>query len=213
MLVIAAFAVSIAVISCKKDGDDSDGATIDKITATVEGGAKYNGVITKVKMVAYGLSEEGVIATGNWNNGGFSIAFPKTVDTKYLQLVVEDGMGVDATYSINTAKWCRDIYFEGYDANDEYVCDFYYGKSSNNSYTEVNYIYVDSDVNITCNDTYGDEEWERTDDYSLTLKKGWNVAYLSESWSEVDGKEIYQEEYKTTAVNGLKWYSDEDVDW
>ena len=210
-LVIAALVVSAAFTSCNKNGDDDKdegGATIDKITAKVEGGAKYNGEITTVKLA---VDEYTALATGNWNNGGFTIELPKTVDAEYLYTV--DYESTVTVSNKNAKQFCA--WFIGYDADDGLVDDFWYAKQGmvNNSLTYAEYIYVDSDVNISGTEKYSDEGYEWNFVYSLTLKKGWNITYWVESETEKSGKTVYNGEHKNSTVSGLKWYSSEDLDW
>ena len=192
MLFIAALVLSATFTSCDKD--DEDGGTIDKITATVEGGAKYNGVISKVKLGLDIDDEIVVIATGDWSNGGFTIELPKTVDAKYLE-----------PFSGNV-KVSGPI-VAGFDEDDEFVTIFVCGKKENgpplpypdvNYYYRAYYIYSDSDLNVS-------------DEFSL--KKGWNFKHVATgAFVIVDGGYVFLDEQSTFSnnVSGMKWYSDED---
>ena len=204
-LVIAAFAVLAAFTSCNKDGDENVGSVIDKITANVEGGAKYNGVITKVKLGTGNRDEkEEVLATGNWSNGGFTIELPKTVDAKYLEpMFDEDNIPPTVTISNKDAKFCE-TWIIGYDKDDKYVDGFIYGNKNKevNTHYWAEYIYADSDINIS--GTYEDRV------LSISLKKGWNVTYTTMSCKREDEiTRCTMERFLSTTVSGMKWYCDD----
>ena len=158
------FVSSIILAGCDEDKDKDDAeseeiSTINKITATVEGGSQYNDKVSKVKFVIDG-SQYFVLATGNYSNGGFTIELPQTVDAKYLE---ELDFSSSVTVSNENAKILWWTYFGGVDADDEYFCEFIYGKLDKytwdpyyaSDFTNVLYIYVDSNVNISGTETDG----------------------------------------------------------
>ena len=193
-LIIACFVFS----GCNDNDNDDDNDTINKIIATVEDGAKYNGQIVTVKFMVEIGDNDVAIATGNWSNGGFTIDLPETVEANHLRTL--DRFAPSVTVSNNNAKGVFWTFIGGFDVDDRRVDYFYNIKGDNNSTTWVEYIYVDMDVNIT--GTFSDDEETRV--YSLSLKKGWNITYRT--WIRGTGVT----ERSSTAVSGLKWHSSRD---
>ena len=201
------------------------GANIGKITATVEGGAKYNGQIVTVKFMIWDDESDDLVAlvTGNWSNGGFTIELPQTLDAKFLFPLALFAEGIpwwkdNITVSNNNAKITLDFpEILGFDKDDEHVASFKNIKEDENSWTEVVYWYADIYVNISGSaiiprnppDDDWDEEYYYSEEnivYSLELKKGWNIVYfITSSYTVEVGKKGMYLEFTTETVDGLKW--------
>jgi len=215
----AIIAASIVFSGCDKDkDDDSGGNTASQIIAKVENASKYSDVI-KVKLTAwdYTAGKDDVLVTVDFKNGGFTLDLPETLAAKYLASFEatfyrdEDEVNQLNISNKNAKMTLAEI--EGFDADDESVTYFVYGKEDNNSSTVAYYIYSDSDVDIsgTIKTTDDEYDWEDNENYSLNLKKGWNVIYLIEYDSTYkDGKEISNASITSSPVSGLKWYGNED---
>ena len=207
----ALFAASLIFIGCGKDDDDDklvaspfDGV----ITATVEKGEAYNAHNSKVTTVAAqvrnnnGGREE--FASGTYANGGFTLTLPATPDSKYLspiEEIVDEGKGIKI--SNKTAKVVElDLISNriiAYDDNTDYYGDrLACGMVDKNSKTVVEFWYADKDVTMTA--------LENEDGYkficSVSLKKGWNRVYMTETETKIEAT--------TTPVSGVKWYFEYD---
>jgi len=218
-LVIAALAGAAAFTSCdKNNGDGDDGGNGNgnggggmTITATVENGSKFSNIVT-VKAVVRDRStdKEVEIASGDFKNGGFTIKLPATVDAKYLSAWEDDEIPSTVTVSNKNAK-TTGVDFRGVDKDGEHVTWFYQAKFTDTSGTDADYIYSDGDVNITGTYSETDENEKRTEVYSITWKKGWNIVYATGTEVEKDGFYTYNYVITSVPVTGLKWYASQDM--
>jgi hypothetical protein len=200
-------AVSVVFVGCDKD-DDEEGAGIEnggfdgKIQATVSTGS------VAVDAVKAFVSNEGEdyyeVASGKYENGGFTINLPATVPAKYLEQLFDDGIPKSIKISDTNAKAAAFFGIEAYKGEDE-VGSFYYDLEVNDySSIEAFFIYADRDVTITGSWTETDEEdWTSTETYNVSLKKGWNKMYEKHTASETNQTET--SEVTTTELGGLKW--------
>ncbi|MDR0969201.1 MAG: hypothetical protein LBM67_01520 [Lentimicrobiaceae bacterium] len=173
--------------SCDK-GDDPDSAS--KITATnvINGSTQ----IETVKALAYWDGDDwesddygyDTIAQAPYQNNGFVLELPATMGAKYLEtLELDDDELLEAGISISN-KNVKIFFLEyliGYNVDDDEIGDFYLGEETENSLHYTFWVYVDGDVTIKgeykdIHDDYG--VIEKCD---LTLKKGWNIVYGSET--------------------------------
>jgi hypothetical protein len=194
-----------------EDGDENDAGTIQ---ATVSTG---NVAVDAVKILwwdHYGYADEEVIASGEYNNGGFSINLPGTVPAKYLEgLFAGDEVPQGITVSNDKVKGFTVGELEAY-KGDENVGEFWYGHESETTWNRLIFIYVDGDISI--NGTYSEEDgddWTYTQTFkNLSLKKGWNKVYVTES--KTNNVEVNV--FTNSEPAGLKWvfesygYVDED---
>ena len=204
---LAAFIFAATIFTgCSKDEDEGSAVTIN---ATVENGASYSTTIDDVKaVIVEGDSIITVAASGNYTNGGFSLTLPKSVDAKYLS-VMDDDMPEGITISNLKVKGCG-INFYGYKSG-EIVGMFQNGKIENEMFTAAeSYLFVDGNITISGGSTetadlLGMPVTVKTN-YNLTLKKGWNVAYLNMTPTVTDTEIIMTIDISNTQVSGLKWY-------
>jgi len=175
-----------------------------KITAQVVNGNQYNTTIRRVRSVIYDseLDEDVTLTSVNYTNGGFTMTLP-TPAARYLVRTDSyfDDSGIDIS-KVNVKLLIIES-FEGFGSTsggfnyDDWVDDFILGKVDGNLATIAIYIYADGDVTIS-----GSDDWTN---YSLSLKRGWNIVYYTE---RLQGKD----QCTTTAVSGLKWYTEQDLD-
>ncbi|GHT51217.1 hypothetical protein AGMMS49982_08060 [Bacteroidia bacterium] len=199
---MAAMAASVSVFSgCGDDGDpseeqssvfDDQGLTSSvfdgKIQATVAGGDSLNSKIDFVK--AFGLHSakyyEDEVASAPYVNGGFTLQLPETMpalDKFQLpeSITVSDTTANTVECSIKAYKGATEVgYFY-------YVSEFVGGAI---------FIYADKDVSVTGSGLRDNEVVT----YRVSLKRGWNKAY-------VRGKNTTPttREYTSTEPSGLKW--------
>jgi hypothetical protein len=212
---------------CNKD----DGPKFT-ITATVENGSAYNSVVDVVK--ALERMDKSPWGEGKYENGGFIIEIPETVEGQYLgQLafnVLPDFTVSDEDYQVALLQD-----FKGYKSG-KLAGIFVYGKGTEIenkldyylSITEAQYIYADTDVTMTGSDEETesgyDEENKIDYDYTyhlsinLSLEKGWNMVYLTLTYTEeidIEDKVLVINEkmsFSSTNIGGLKWYFDDSSD-
>jgi len=189
---------------CDKDDDDKQAGTL-VITAKVENGNDYNAVISTVEARCYedgkGRGEYEVFASSSYANGGFTITLPATPNTKYLETLEDPPAGI--TVSDKTAKIMSVSMFMPLNSKGYRVGYLSYEKEDNNSWTWAEFWYADKDVTVSGSHEGVDEEDEEYS-FSMSLKKGWNIVYVTET------RTVEKYEYTTTPVSGLKWYFESD---
>jgi len=198
-VVIMAAMLIIFSVGCKKDDKKTDAGSSNnrKVKAIVENGNDYNSIISTVKYVMYEYDEDGylenghVISSCSFDNGGFTMDLPETVNGRYLYSV-EWFFNPDVANISDMNVGLNYGYFEAYDEDDDYFDDFLYAKFNNKtSATRGEYWYADRNVTIT------GEGYDGKGD--LSLKKGWNLVYhtfIGDDWFE----------YSSQKVPDLLWY-------
>ena len=173
------------------------------ITAVVENGNAYNGIISRVVFAKsyYTTTGErrygGEIASTNYSNGGFTLTLPAVLDDKFLYTFEEYG---NIKVSDENAKISD---FEGgargYDSNNEMIHRIDLVGKNNDLFTFVFFVYADRDVTIT-----GSHEREcgSSETLNVSLKRGWNRVYSTAKYTE----NVSKYEISTKSVSGLKWY-------
>jgi len=213
-LVIAALAVAGVFSSCKKDDDGNlvSGGFNGIIMATVENGNAYDSKIENVVVWPKGTESQatpGIMA--KYVNGEFTVELHATVDDNFLKEIYGSypalkvsNKNVKGT-SLNISAFQSGVS----------VGNFYYAKNSGIQ-TEALFVYVDGNVNITGSDSqtiinrdsYGNILGEHTYkiSYGVSLKKGWNVMYFTETHSNSGQKTTTSETVTTNAPEGMRWY-------
>jgi len=194
VIIIALFAL-LAVFSACNGDDDENGKNDDgfKITASVENGNAYNSTISTVKAfsdIDCTGTDCRVIASAAYTNGSFTLTLPATPPVRFLWDIA-DFFSQNLEISNRNAKVAHIDAPSAYSSNGEWVGNFAYSKSDNNSYTYAYYMYADMDVTIT-GSLSGNLEFD------LSLKKGWNIVY------SIDESDI--EKRTTQVISGLKWH-------
>ena len=217
MLVIAAFAISVAFTSCGKDGGGGNGkggevGVVTQITAKIDNASEFSDIV-QIKLVAVGTNDCGVLAEAEIKNGRFTLQLPETVPESFLDPISEAtyiytfsfGIPEILTYSDNKAKVLV------YGHNYVIIGCFSSGKMGtipeirrrNNS--EKLYIYTDRDVNVSGSGTSpGDGGPDLVLSVDLKLKKGWNV-YYSVSGITSSPSPYIKVEYRTSPAIGGDW--------
>jgi len=131
-----------------------------------------------VRAIVYD-EEEVILAKVPYQNGGFKMTLPATVDASLLySMSDEEDAPEGIIFSDPNVRACAVDCFGAY-KNEEYFDDLI--QISVNiltfSMTQSMYMYADRDVTIT--GTVEDEEEGMTVTYSVNMKKGWNVVYMS----------------------------------
>jgi hypothetical protein len=183
----------VALCSCSKDDDEEndngENGVIrnNTLIAAVEYGATYNENIDVVKAnieYEYFKEKEYTLASAPYENGGFTLHLPESIDPRYLHSYFEgylsdyysfeEGVPQGLTVSNLNAKICY-VYLDAY-KSDTWVGDFIHGTDDYDA--EDGLIYSDSDCNITGSTTYeGYNGYTMKDTYDVYLKKGWNMIY------------------------------------
>jgi hypothetical protein len=201
----------VALSSCSKDDDDENGKSgsipDNTITATVENGNSYNSQIdiVKAEIWDYSTGESHVLASAEYKDGGFKLVLPASVGSQYLELLDEEDIPAGITVSNKNVKSASVYELDAYKSGDR--AGWLYNETGN---WEGSLMYVDGDVTVTGTETDTDS-WEDSEgthtetwiiQYSVNLKKGWNMVYIKET--ESGNTETI--EVTTTAPAGAKWY-------
>ena len=205
--------------SCDKDDDNNGGGnTTSKITATnvINGSTQ----IKTVKALVYWESrdEDGndAIAQGPYQNNGFTLELPATLGAKYLETLDADDLeGITVSDRNFKSGFLDDL--RGYNENDEEIGDFYLEEENEDSEHDAVWLYVDRDVTIKGETKYIDEEYdeEYIEKYDLTLKKGWNIVYGSDTESYENGRDVYSYTMSSKKPSGVNytWNFYDDYDY
>ena len=164
MAMITCLIISILFVGCNKDDDDIGN------NASIIEAKNVEGVSSEVVTVEVGLAYyDGLIATGDFKNGGFKVKLPKTLSDEYLESVEEEY--ISGTASDKNAK-ITDLYtFEiwGLDAKGNYVGGF---ELIDDECFRVTYVYADRKVTLKGKGKDGE-------DLDCSFKKGWNIIYIN----------------------------------
>lgn len=220
-----------ATTGCEKVGELNGVEThvVTKIEAKVENASKYCNIVSvKLMVFALNIGDYIELASGDWKGDGFTMALPETVEQNYLQ-ASEYNRGLlepIANSSLAMTISNRDVkagtaHFYGVDKDGNFVTSFYPLKiNESGAADEAFFSYVNSNVTIS-----GHYETEAVQDfevngimyialvktsttYSVDLKKGWNVWWLSNIRCEQDF--TITNKWSTAPVDKQKWYSFED---
>ena len=197
--------------SCDKD-DDNDGSTngdnASKITATnvINGSTQ----IKTVKALVYWESDDDygsdAIAQAPYQNNGFTLELPATLGAKYLETLDADDLEGITVSDKNFKSYSLDD-LSGYNEDDDEVGYFYLEEENDDSEHYTSWIYVDRDVTIKGENNEIDEEYdeEYIEKYDLTLKKGWNIVYGSDTESYENGRDVYSYTMSSKKPSGVNY--------
>ena len=215
----------MGLFSCTKN-EDNRSINIDNLSAQVKNASSFNS-IAEVKLLIYDISanRDTELAFGDWKNDGFTIVFPKILESKYLHTIIRGEwwwslansnyfapstvIDTMSTISISNKNIkITDACFSGVNKDGLGITFFSLDNVGgisfrNESFTEAIFTYVDSDVTIY---GYNRNRSDLTKEYSINWKRGWNVWYRSVSHMRRGESIITKEQWTTTPVNGLKWY-------
>jgi len=217
-----------AVTGCDKlENPDVDDLylKIENVSGKIENASKYNNIVG-IKLIWFeSVSKYSILARGDRENGGFTIALPKTLDQNCLNALNISGfhinIAVPSTLNVsnNNVKVFTLSNYCGVDKVGNVVA--YFRPSAideNGNVKDVYFTYVDSDVTISgytesrftvipTENYTGPGEWKQTTTYSIEWKKGWNVWWISRNWHTPTA--TVTERYSTNPVNNLKWDGEE----
>jgi len=190
------------------------------IIANVENASKYSRA-TEVWWSWYDMDLRTIIkpARAEWKNGSFAIELPETLDSNYLN--GSFGGSLDLLTISNRDVKTKEATFAAFENNGNYVTSLFHAKKTENGYVRAFYIYADSDATFygsTTSGAYLTEKdnnghcslylWKINTTFSVSWKKGWNIWYLSSSYSKAE--RIITKQWSSTPVCGLKWYGGEE---
>ncbi len=203
---VAIVCVATVFTGCSKDEDESSSVTIN---ATVEEGTSYNSSIDEVKAVITDTDTYYTLASGTYSSGSFSLTLPKLVDDSHLT-AMDAEYPTEITISDKNAKGCG-VEFLAYKSGVA-VGSFEQSVTSDDSYSTsvAGYIYVDRNTSFSGTVTETEEVMgipvSAKTTYDLSLKKGWNVAYIKMNLVVTDTDFSMTLEISDTEISGLKWY-------
>lgn len=222
--VIVAIMMMIGFISAcdKKKNNNSSGSSTTVIEASnisIEQGSDAS--VTQVKIVAFDEIEL-EIASAPYQNRGFKITLPASVNNQYLETVADMFEGIEV--SDPNAKCVAVPYVIAFN-NNYPIGMFMLGEETNtqtiSNTTYTCWIYVDKDVSVKGSAT-GSDNWSEpgkthqdsyTESANIICKKGWNIIYTNEIEKETynSATDIYIGEYQITysnqkPSNNLKWH-------
>ena len=168
----AALFAALSFTGCENNSKNGGSLTIN---AKVEDGNSINNFVDEVYAIDY--SQEIIIASAPYKNGGFKITLPEKIDerllfqiTDYFEEEIDGGVKVSNKYASIT----NINHFAGY-KNNEDVFAFYLEGGNSEKHVTVFYFYVDTDVQII--GAFEPEWWFQPIKYNMNLKKGWNTVY------------------------------------
>jgi len=174
----------ICSMSCEKDsksgGDNPDPKPDTGFVIEAKNVIGGNDNIATVKASVWNeqSKEWDTIATGKYENDGFKLTLPFTLNSEYLYTIGDEGFPEGVNVSNLNAKITLESisFFACNEDGGEIGIVYCKGETSNNS-VDANYVYADRNFTITGTYTavYGSTTEIVTLDYSL--KKGWNTIY------------------------------------
>jgi hypothetical protein len=192
-LVVIAVIATGSFVACDKDtGDnnnDNDNGNNDTYTTgsfVIEATTVICGQ-SKIATVKAYLGRD-IIATGKYEKGGFKIALPDSIDSKYLTDSLYDrDPYVGAEISDENAKitLLGLMHLYAYDNAGTKIGYFYYSGEKSDESANGSAYYVFADRNFRIWKTDGDEY------VTCNFKKGWNIVYYHNyqfsfgSWSDL----------------------------
>ncbi len=204
--------------SCDKDDDNDGGTKVSKITATNVINGSTN--IKTVKALIYWESGEDdygsdAIAQAPYQNNGFTLELPATVGAKYLETMDADDLeGIDVSDKNFKSFFLGGL--SGYNGDDDEIGYFYLEEIKDDTEHYTIWVYVDRDVTLKGEHKkiYEEYDEEIIDKMDLTLKKGWNIMYESETESYKNGRDVYSSTFSSKKPSGVNYtwnfYSDYD---
>ncbi|MDR1847905.1 MAG: hypothetical protein LBR17_07315 [Bacteroidales bacterium] len=184
----------VSFSSCSDDDEDNNnggGATsqFTSLQVNVANGSQY----TDIAKVVAGYLDEPYSNVADYNNGNFTLEM-LTPAAEDLWLFAE-GAPATITFSDASVKVAIFSYIACYDSYLSMLGFIYFGKQVSGEDADASFIYADRDCNVTgtVNGNAG------STNYTLLLKKGWNIVYFvyKEGWNEAIAT--------TTPQSGFQW--------
>ena len=166
-----------------------------------------------------------ILALSEMKDGRFTLELPTMLAPNYLHPLIRGEWSMDAnkwmwviaaidthpdiTISNTNVNLSSISHFHGVDKNDHGNVYFSLRKHVANSSIQAVFTFVDSDVTISGHyrPRYNQQDYpyEKYEIYSLQWKKGWNVWYLSQFYTNIGGTQVMIEEWTSIPLSGLKW--------
>ena len=210
------FLLAISITGCNDNNEMKDDGEAEIFYAKVEDASLHSN-IDKVKVQLIGNFGDVKIVDiycSDWKDGCFTFSLPKTVNPNYLGTYHYVNQSIPVG---NENVKVGEVYFLGFNKDGYRVTGLTHAGKTEDGYVEAFYTYVDSDAtifgdyaklrNVLEKDDNGDCIpclWEINTTFSVELKKGWNIWYLSSSVSRTE--RTIKERWSTIPVRGLKWY-------
>jgi hypothetical protein len=170
LLIIALMAILFLAVSCGPKEKKTDPSIINANTI-ISGSSDI--VTVKALMYVYEAEEEEVITTTAYEKGGFKLELPKTLPNKFLYEIFEEFEDVEwITISDPKAKLAGTL-LNAYSKKDKEMGEFYCFGTNKRIWVDAFHLYADRDFSIK--GKYIERYW--SDEYNLSLKKGWNIVY------------------------------------
>jgi len=207
--------------SCEKNDNGDESSNVSKIIATnvVNGSPEIVTVKAEVSWYNGNNYEYYTIAEAPYKDNGFTLELPATVPAQYLDSIMENGDEVfikGITVSDKTVIGTSFECFDAYDKNDDSIGGLYYlSVDDNGNGSEAWWFYVDKEVTINGQNKQEYEDFNEVDISifnNLTLKKGWNIIYLTVThvYNQSTQIDTYTNTFSNQKPSGvtLKWYFD-----
>jgi hypothetical protein len=175
-----AVATTALVFTPSCDKDDLKTADAWAFNGTIEATVTAHSSVTRVAATIEDTPDgDKILAEGIYQNGGFKITLTTPGASDLLTIDWDDDEDIDIKISNKSAKfqfvWEIDAYPATGDITpNSYIGYFYWEKETDNSESEVYFVYVDKDVTIKGQNSEKYEDMTFTMTVNMNLKKGWN---------------------------------------
>lgn len=190
--------------SCEKD-DDKDGGTNDGTASKITATNVINGttqIITVKALADWEIGDEDygrdIIAQAPYQNNGFTLELPATLEAKYLETDAYDLEGISVSDRNFKSYFFEDV--NGYNEGGDKIGCFYLEEENDDSNHYTSWMYVDRDVTIKGESNEIDVEY-----FDLTLNKGWNLVYDSYTKSHENGRDVYSYTITSNKPSGINY--------
>jgi hypothetical protein len=188
----------ICSVSCKKDSKDTD--FVIEAKNVIDG----NNDIAIVKASMWKSGEEEIIATGKYENNGFKLTLPATLDSKYLSTTIGYAP-VGVNVSNPNAKVREADCFSAYDKNDNRIGVLFISvEETTNRRVKATYLYTDRNFSVTGSYTEVSGNTTEIATFDCSLKRGWNIMYSIEESG--DGCSYFTLTTKKPSDVTLNWH-------
>jgi hypothetical protein len=214
-------AAMVAVPACSSDDDEPVSNAITEIKADVVNGDNYNSVVDKVRALAEISSvwNEQLstyiwagypIAESAYVGGGFTLQLPATLPDAHITLLSEILNDDKLTISPATVKAEVIDIFVAYGKTGQQVGRFRHLKGAGDAVeAKAMYIYADNNVTVKGSDTGVEDDLTYSYEWNVSLTKGWNVIYVTNTANET--AKTLTIVYSNKNPGGLQWIFIEDT--
>lgn len=183
--------------SCEKKKGPTGGGGSSTDASLITATNIINGT-NDIKTVKARFDDDIIIAQTSYQNNGFSLQLPITLNDIYLYSFSE--WDSEISISDRTAKYLALSNLYAYDIDDDRMGSFYYEYEKSNEWGAILWMYVDKNVTISGSEIGSYESVS----YNLNLQKGWNIVYYAETDTE-DYAVLTYTSQKPSGVT-FQWY-------